>query len=423
MALFKSLRGKRSNLPSTKTDGYAYFCTDDGTFHIDYTDDSGAVQRKQINAKDAETLAGASLSTILNSSDVEIPTSKAVLNTLGAKIDKANPTGTGSFSLNRKADTTIGTNSVAEGANTTASGDSCHAEGSETIATRLAAHAEGYKTNANFTAAHAEGYETYAGGTASHAEGYQTRVNSDYSHAEGVGTKVYGSQAQHVQGRYNIYDTSCNYAHILGNGTETAESNAHTIDWSGNAWFSGSVKIGGTGDTDPAAKELATKEYVDDSQTWSMIYDSGAITSEVNSISGIDIVGYKSLMVAIKCVNTTNTTSTRAGAVIFNGNNQDYAFNNLFNNLLKNGTTTSGGFAKFKIIDGFIVCETAMRAINAEGILSDVEGEGFDTLAPISGGLIKCTNELTTMTVSSAAQSASHFYGVGSRVIVWGCKA
>lgn len=58
MALFKSLRGKRSNLPSTKTDGYAYFCTDDGTFWIDYTDDSGVVQRKQINAKDAETIMG-----------------------------------------------------------------------------------------------------------------------------------------------------------------------------------------------------------------------------------------------------------------------------------------------------------------------------------------------------------------------------
>ena len=58
MALFKSLRGKRENLPSSKTDGYAYFCTDDGTFWIDYTDDSGAVQRKQINAKDAETIMG-----------------------------------------------------------------------------------------------------------------------------------------------------------------------------------------------------------------------------------------------------------------------------------------------------------------------------------------------------------------------------
>lgn len=85
MALFKSLRGKRSNLPSTKTDGYAYFCTDDGTFHIDYKDESGAVQRKQINAKDAETLNGASFSTTLVSSDTEIPSSKAVFDSLSEK--------------------------------------------------------------------------------------------------------------------------------------------------------------------------------------------------------------------------------------------------------------------------------------------------------------------------------------------------
>ena len=89
MALFKSLRGKRENLPSTKTDGYAYFCTDDGTFWIDYKDENSVVQRKQINAKDAETLMGASISTILNSSDVEIPTSKAVKEYVDVKAPTA----------------------------------------------------------------------------------------------------------------------------------------------------------------------------------------------------------------------------------------------------------------------------------------------------------------------------------------------
>ena len=93
MALFKSLRGKRENLPSTKTDGYAYFCTDDGTFWIDYKDENNVVQRKQINAKDAETLMGASISTILNSSDVEIPTSKAVLDALVGKVPDGGTTG------------------------------------------------------------------------------------------------------------------------------------------------------------------------------------------------------------------------------------------------------------------------------------------------------------------------------------------
>lgn len=179
--------------------------------------------------------------------------------------------------------------------------------------------------------------------------------------------------------------------------------------------------VGDTSVSSQIATAIAPKLDTADA-TWTQIYDSGAITSEVNSISGIDIAGYKSLMVAVKCVNTTNTTSTRAGAVIFNSDSQNYSFNNIFSNLLKNGTTTSGAMAKFKIVDGFIICESAMRAINADGILSDTEGEGFDLMAPVSGGLIKCTNTVTTMAISSAAQSADHYYGVGSRVVVWGCK-
>ena len=39
-------------------DGYAYFCVDDGTFHIDCTDAEGNLCRKQINAYNAEKLAG-----------------------------------------------------------------------------------------------------------------------------------------------------------------------------------------------------------------------------------------------------------------------------------------------------------------------------------------------------------------------------
>ena len=61
MALFKVCRGKRENLPSNKTDGYAYFCTD-GSFCVDYTDENGELQRKQLNAKEAELLEGISLS-------------------------------------------------------------------------------------------------------------------------------------------------------------------------------------------------------------------------------------------------------------------------------------------------------------------------------------------------------------------------
>lgn len=87
MALFKVSKGIKANLPSTKTEGYCWYTTDDSLFYIDYKDENGTLQRKALNAKDTETLTGASLSTILNSSDVEIPTSKAVLDALEKYID------------------------------------------------------------------------------------------------------------------------------------------------------------------------------------------------------------------------------------------------------------------------------------------------------------------------------------------------
>lgn len=88
MAIFKLLRGKRQNLPINKIDGYAYFCADDASFHIDYLDENGDVQRQQLNAKDSETLNGASLSAEIVESDDVIPTSKAVYDLAETKADK-----------------------------------------------------------------------------------------------------------------------------------------------------------------------------------------------------------------------------------------------------------------------------------------------------------------------------------------------
>jgi hypothetical protein len=56
MALWKLFRGSRADLDTVeKHDGYVYFC-DDGTLFFDYTNADSNLQRKQINAKNAETL-------------------------------------------------------------------------------------------------------------------------------------------------------------------------------------------------------------------------------------------------------------------------------------------------------------------------------------------------------------------------------
>ena len=108
------------------------------------------------------------------------------------------------------------------------------------------AWAEGRKTTASGNYSHAEGGGTTASGTVSHAEGDNTTASGTTSHAEGWGTTAQGNN-QHVQGKFNIADTTS--AHIVGNGSPSKRSNAHTLDWSGNAWFAGDVYTGSTSGT------------------------------------------------------------------------------------------------------------------------------------------------------------------------------
>ena len=153
-----------------------------------------------------------------------------------------------------------GNYSHAEGQNTTASGSYSHAEGQKTTASGYGSHAEGTNTFAIGNYSHTEGSGTIASSIGSHAEGLTTSASGNYSHTEGAGTIASGSCShteglytrakssnQHVQGKYNVEDSQDKYAHIVGNGTsESARSNAYTLDWNGNAWFNGRPQFGGT---------------------------------------------------------------------------------------------------------------------------------------------------------------------------------
>ena len=166
-----------------------------------------------------------------------------------------------------------GHGSHVEGKDNLALGDRSHTEGKETIAMGNYSHAEGQKTQATGLNAHAEGGKTKAEGQSSHAEGVATIAKGHGSHAEGYYTEANGL-AQHVEGSYNIIDATCEnqdkkakYAHIVGNGTglgSKERSNAHTLDWEGNAWFAGDVYVDSTSGTnkDTGSKKLATEERV-----------------------------------------------------------------------------------------------------------------------------------------------------------------
>lgn len=67
------------------------------------------------------------------------------------------------------------------------------------------------------------------------------QTNGMGSIAMGTGTQT-TSDFSVVQGRSNIKDTAKTYAHIVGNGTsDSARSNAYTLDWQGNGTFAGTV--------------------------------------------------------------------------------------------------------------------------------------------------------------------------------------
>jgi hypothetical protein len=174
------------------------------------------------------------------------------------KMNAKNPVGTGSFSMNIKSGTNIGSYSHAEGINATSSGTASHAEGSNTIA------------------------------------------SGDYSHAEGYYT-VTDRAIQNVIGKYNVVDTALrytdthkpvsttvisskrhrycgDYSYIVGNGTsDTARSNAHTLDWNGNAWYQGEVYVGGTGQDDATARLLKTSETATNDDILDTLFEMGYI--------------------------------------------------------------------------------------------------------------------------------------------------
>ena len=202
----------------------------------------------------------------------------------------------------------------AEGDITEASGQMSHAEGWRTLAFNSYTHAEGRDGAAFGSGSHVEGegsraslnmtgaanaveYSTNTADTSSYLNGkfayndqiftivgtsgsnvtldktmssssaidavmvfvYNHYASGLSSHVEGVGT-IADSKMQHVQGQYNIVDSEDKYAHIVGNGlTNKKRSNAHTLDWDGNTWFKGKIKVGGTSYDDADAVEIALK--------------------------------------------------------------------------------------------------------------------------------------------------------------------
>jgi len=154
----------------------------------------------------------------------EIEAAAASTPDLSAYAPKASPAFTGSISMGRQAETTVGLRSVAVGNNAAATGNYSGAIGNYTVAGGNGAVAVGNKSEAS--------------GNNSFASGEQTIANH---------------RSQVAFGEYNIQDPNTTYtgrgtyAEIVGNGTSnSARSNARTLDWNGNEWIAGNLTLGNT---------------------------------------------------------------------------------------------------------------------------------------------------------------------------------
>lgn len=192
---------------------------------------ASAEQKKEAAETAAKTAASNATAAAASAKAAAESAKEAASHSPEGYAPKDSPVFTGSISLGRMEGTDVGDRSFAVGMDVTASGDYSHAEGSSCQAVGSKSHAEGGGTMAYGKQSHTEGEYTFAEGENSHAEGEHTSALS---------------KNQHVQGRYNIGDDEGKYAHIVGNGYmgdgRVHGSNAHTLDWDGNAWFAGSVE-------------------------------------------------------------------------------------------------------------------------------------------------------------------------------------
>lgn len=147
----------------------------------------------------------------------------------------------GNINLGRKTDTAVGYHSATIGTGNIASGEDCIALNGDNTASNRRSLATGSATKATGTGTFTAGYGTEATKPWSFATGYGTKAKGEKSFTQGEYT-IAEYDAQFVCGKYN---KSENRAFIVGGGTYSERKNLFSLDWNGNAAFSGDVTANG----------------------------------------------------------------------------------------------------------------------------------------------------------------------------------
>lgn len=213
----KFLRGTSGEYAVAEKDSDTiYFTTDDGKLYIG---------DKKISGDGSITIDDTLSDTSTNPVQGNV-----IKQAIDNKADKS-LYGDTTINVGRKAETTVGEHSTAEGYNTTANGKYSHSEGEVTTASGEGSHAEGISTKATGRDSHAEGAGSVASGSDSHAGGNSSIASGLVSFSHGIQTSAQ-SVAEVAFGKYNIsrHDTLFS----IGDGTaDDARHNAFEITTDG----------------------------------------------------------------------------------------------------------------------------------------------------------------------------------------------
>ena len=341
--------------------------------------------------------------------------------------------------------------SHAEGQSTTASGKSSHAEGSYTIATEASQHVQGKWNLPKFYKEHS--YSTSSSINLSTSKFYQSNsytfdkilgkytLNnpiettkpvediSKYTYLlvdSGSNTIMYSNITNIVIDStdsnkvtfnctlHGIIAFSNTYAHIVGNGTaESTRSNAHTLDWSGNAWFAGEVYVGSTSgkDKDSGSVKLAKSSEVVGKKTTGNIYTIDGVS--VTAGEGAEI--FNNYYFNIASGNYSHAEGDYATATGTNSHAEGNSTTASGNTSHAEGyyTTASGQFSHAEGGNTIASNENSHaegRKTIASGIASHAEGRN----AIASGGYSHAESDSTTASGTSSHAEGYYTTAIGT---------
>lgn len=163
----------------------------------------------------------------------------------------------------------------AEGIRNYVSQQATHAEGVLNVASGFYAHAEGSQNVASGGVAHAEGRQNVASGLTSHVGGMLNNDTGNFQTVIGVSANPSNDSTDKIIDKDNYYQSGCKkHVLVVGNGSmdydhtnkmyfASSRSNAHTLDWHGNAEYAGDVKANACGGQNPVSLVEVSNDVTD----------------------------------------------------------------------------------------------------------------------------------------------------------------